>query len=152
MSARGHILLAVNPDRQPRPLVVERVEWIPSSPDEIEVRVYGAWHGGSVPPAVTLVIGNDIIAPLPDPPVAGVAPVWTAAYLASVEARADLEAGNAALAGPDFAFPLPAAEPGALDPPPGTVVDPIVLAERRARRAGQAEEGAAARAASAEQV
>jgi hypothetical protein len=142
----------VNPDRQPRPLLVERVEWIPSTVDEIEVRVYGAWQGSTVPPPVSLVIGNDIVAPLPDPPAAGLAPGWTAAYLVPVESRAALEEGNAAIAGPDFALPLPAAVPGALDPPPGTVVDPAVLSERRARRAELADEGASARAVSAEQT
>ncbi|MDQ3739431.1 MAG: hypothetical protein M3389_00675, partial [Actinomycetota bacterium] len=76
----------MNPDRHPLPLRVERVEWIPSSPDEIEVRVYGAWHGPTVPPAVSLVIGDDLVAPLPDPPPAGLAPGWSAAYLAPVDA------------------------------------------------------------------
>ena len=137
----------MNPSRQPHPLAVERVEWIPSSPDEIEVRVYGAWQGGSVPPAVTLVVGNDIFQPLADPPAAGPPPAWTAAYRVPIDARAAVEEGNAAIAGPDFALPLPAAGPGALDPPPGTVVDPAVLAERRARR-----ESATARDTSAEQA
>ncbi len=151
-SAAQRILAAVNPDRQPQPLRVERVEWIPSSPDEIEVRVYGVWHGATVPPAVSLVIGNDIVAPLADPPPPGLAPAWSSAYMVTVEARVELEAGNAAVVGPDFAVPLPAAEPGAMDGPPGTVVDPKVLAERRARRAELAEESAAARAASAEET
>ncbi len=142
----------MNPDRQPQPLRVERVEWIPSSPDEIEVRVYGVWHGSTVPPAVSLVIGNDVVAPLADPPPPGLAPAWSSAYMVTVEARVELEAGNAAVVGPDFAVPLPAAEPGAMDGPPGTVVDPKVLAERRARRAEVAEESAAARAASAEET
>ena len=131
---------------------MERVEWIPSSPDEIEVRVYGAWHASTVPPPVSLVIGNDVFEPLGDPPAAGLPPAWSGAYLVPAEARAALEAGNAAIAAADFALPLPAAEPGVLDPPPGTVVDPAVLAERRARRAELAEESAAARAASAEQT
>ena len=137
----------MNPSRQPHPLVVERVEWVPASPDEIEVRIYGAWQGGAVPPGVTLVIGNDIFGPLPDPPAPGPPPAWTAAYAVPIDARADVEEGNAAVAGPDFALPLPAGEPGALDPPPGTVVDPAVLAARRARR-----ESAAAPERSAEQA
>jgi hypothetical protein len=110
------------------------------------------WHGGSVPPPVSLVIGDDLIAPLPDAPAGGLAPAWSSAYLAPVETRSSLEEGNAALVGPDFAIPLPAAEPGAMDRPPGTVVDPAVLAERRARRAEQAEESASSRVTSAEQT
>ncbi|HEX8086839.1 MAG TPA: hypothetical protein VF529_21305 [Solirubrobacteraceae bacterium] len=142
----------MNPDRRPLPLRVESVEWIPSSPDEIEVRIYGAWNGSTVPPEVSLVIGDEVFAPLADPPAPGLAPAWTAAYLVPVDARAALEEGNAAVAGPDFALPLPAARPGAMDRPPGTVVDPAVLAERRARRAEIAEESATRRAASAEQT
>ena len=125
----------VNPDRHPRPLVVDRVEWIPSSPDEIEVRVYGAWHGPTVPPAVALEIGSFSLEAVPEPPPAGRAPAWAAAFLVPVEERVALEAGEARLTGPGFALPLPPADPGVMDAPEGTVVDPAVLAERRARRA-----------------
>ena len=41
----------VNPGPRPQPFEPERVEWRPSSPDAIEVRVDGAWHGATVPPA-----------------------------------------------------------------------------------------------------
>ncbi|HEV3000499.1 MAG TPA: hypothetical protein VGW75_07160 [Solirubrobacteraceae bacterium] len=142
----------MNPAREPHALSVQRVEWIPSSPDEIEVRVYGAWHGATVPPAVTLAIGDDAVEALPDPPPAGLAPAWSAAFLVPVDARAAVEAGEARLSGPGFTLALPPAEPGAMDGPPGTVIDPAVLAERRARRAELAEESAARRAASAEQT
>ena len=64
----------MNPDRQPQPLLVERVEWVPSSPDEIEVRVYGAWHGSTRPPEVTLLVGADRLPGLSDPPPPGLAP------------------------------------------------------------------------------
>ncbi|HEX8121070.1 MAG TPA: hypothetical protein VF549_07380 [Solirubrobacteraceae bacterium] len=142
----------MNPDRQSQKLVVERAEWIPSSPDDIEVRVYGLWNGSTVPPPVTLLIGDTPFASLSDPPPAGLAPAWSAAFLVPGELRAALENAEAVVAGPDFVALLPAAQPGAMDPPPGTVVDPAVLAERRARRAELAEESAAQRAASAEQT
>ena len=142
----------MNPDRKPQQLVVERVQWIPSSPDEIEVRVYGVWNGASVPPAVTLLVGDSPFDAAARPAAAGAPPAWSAAFLVPLELRTALEEAGAVLAGPDFVVLLPGAEPGVMDAPPGTVVDPTVLAERRARRAEIAEESAAARAASAEQT
>ena len=141
----------MNPDRQPHELLLDRVEWIPSSPDAIEVRVYGAWHGTTVPPPAVLMVEGRAVEAVPDPPAAGLAPAWTAAFLVPVEARAAVEAGEALLVAEGVELRLPPAVPGALDPPPGTVVDPAVLAERRARRAELAEESAARKAASAMQ-
>jgi hypothetical protein len=147
----------VTPDRQPLALDVRRAEWLPSTPEALEVRVFGAWEGPTVPPAVVLVVGGTALAALPDAPGGGAPPAWSAAFLAPVEARAALEAGDAALESGGLQVALPPALPGALGPAEdedagGTLVDPAVLAERRARRAEQAEQSAAERAATAEQT
>ena len=147
----------MNPDRQPTSLQVARVEWVPSSLDSIEVRVFGAWHGGTVPPSVTLLVGSSSVEALPDPPLVERPPAWSAVFVAPSDARALLEAGEAALdVGEGALVALPAAEPGRMDPlgeeEGGVLVDPAVLAERRARRAEMAEESASRRAASAEEA
>ena len=147
----------MNPDRQPNALEVTRVEWVPAPPDAIEVRVFGAWHGASVPPRVTLLVADARVKPLAEPPAAGRPPAWSAAFFARIDARGALEAGEAVLELADGSLvALPAADPGRLDSAEvdegGVVVDPAVLAERRARRAELAEESAARRAASAEEA
>jgi hypothetical protein len=147
----------VNPDRQPLALDLQQVVWLPSSPESLEVRVFGTWQGATVPPAVELVVGAARVPALADAPAGGPPPAWSAAFLAPLQARAALEAGQAKLEAGGVAVALPAAVPGAMSPaaedePGGTVVDPGVLAERRARRAEQAEQSASARAASAEQT
>ncbi len=147
----------MNPDRQPLALDVQQVVWLPSSPTAIEVRVFGAWSGSTVPPAVELVVGSSRVAAQRDAPAAGAPPAWSAAFLAPVEWRAALEAGEGRLEAGDVAVALPPAVPGTMgevidDEPGGTVVDPAVLAERRARRAELAEQSAFERAATAEQT
>lgn len=145
----------MKPDDHAQQLSAERVEWLPSSPDEIEVRVFGTWHGPTVPPHVELVAGAARAEALPAPPGRDVPPAWSAAFLVPAEARALIEQGGASLDVGGVLVGLPPGAPGRLGPasPPGggaTVIDHEVLAERRARRAELAEQSAADRASSAE--
>lgn len=144
----------MNPDDRPRTLSPDRVEWVPSSPDAIEVRVFGTWHGSTVPPAAVLLLNGDRVEELGTPPGDDVPPAWSASFLVPVESRSAVEGGDALLDVGGFVVALPPATPGRMVEPAsdiGTLVDPAVLAERRARRAEIAEQSAAERAASAEQ-
>ena len=129
---------------------------MPSSPDAIEVRVFGAWLGATVPPPVELVVGDSRTPALPDAPAAGAPPSWSAAFLAPIDVRAAVEAGEASIEAGDAAVRLSAGVPGPLPgheaAPGGTLVDPAVLAERRARRAELAEQSGSGRAATADQT
>ena len=144
----------MNPGPKPSPLEVDRVEWLPSSPDEIEVRVFGAWRGSTVPPVAVLAVAGRRLTAEATPPAGGPPPEWAALFLAPIESRGDLESADAWLELDGEHIVLPAARPGVLDrdPDPDNVVDPGVLAERRARRAEAAEGPAAQRAASAEET
>jgi len=146
------MLACVPPEEEPLTLEVVRVEWVAASPEALEARLFGLWHGGAVPPAPVLVVDARRFEALPDPPPAGRPPAWSAAFAVPVELRGALEAGEGVvLVGPEVVG-LPPAAPGAPDGPPGTVVDPAVLAERRAARAEIAEASWSRRAASAEQA
>jgi len=137
------------------PLEIERVEWLPSTPEALEVRVCGRWRGGA-PPDLALVVvderGDARRFPLT---AAGLteAGSWRGSFAVPVELRSRLSA-SLALAFGDRRVPLPAASPGPADerlaPPPATVVDPAVLAQRRAAREGQAGEALVRRAQAAE--
>lgn len=149
------ILAPVNPDDRPRTLSPDRVEWVPSSPDAIEVRVFGSWHGPTVPPPAVLLLNGERVEELGSPPGDDVPPAWSASFHVPVEARSAIENGDASLDVGGLIVGLPPATPGRMVEPAsdiGTLVDPAVLAERRARRAEIGEQSAAERAASAEQA
>ncbi len=108
---------------EPAPLEVSRVEWLAATPEAIEVRVVGRLVGAPV-----LEVGEERF------PAATSAsgPARSATFLVRGDLRAALEVpGGASLLAGAARVALPAAVPG----PSGTVVDPAVLAWRRARRA-----------------
>lgn len=136
------------------PLDAERVEWVPASPDTVEVRVVGRWRAAPPTAAPTLlveVLGERRRFPAVEHGMTGA--VWRATYVVPIELRPRLE-GRLALAVGAAEIGLPAAIPGPADegsaPPPATVVDRTVLAERRARRAELAEESLVRRTQAAE--
>src|SRR4051794_20814676 len=116
------------------PLDVERVEWVPATPESVRVRVVGRWRGP--PPAVApvLLVGDLSFAADEHGIVEG---AWRASFTAPVEIRARLERRLALRVG-DAEIGLPAASAGPADessaPPPGEIVGRGVLDERRARR------------------
>ena len=137
------------------PLEIERVEWLPATPEALEVRVCGRWREGA-PPDVALVVVDE----RGDPrrfPLTGAGATdsgsWRGSFAVPVELRSRLSA-RLSLAFGDRRVSLPAASPGPADerlaPPPATVVDPAVLAQRRAAREGQADEALVRRAQAAE--
>src|SRR4051794_21145919 len=116
------------------PLDVERVEWVPASPETVRVRVVGRWRGA--PPAVgpVLLVGELSFAADEHAVSDG---VWRAAFSVPIEIRSRLERRIALRVG-DAELALPAASAGPADeasaPPPGEIVGRGVLDERRARR------------------
>ena len=140
------------------PLDVERVEWFPATSEAIEVRVVGRWREKSPRSAPELVVddGGDKRR-FKAERGAGIdeSGRWSARYSIPIELRPRL-ATKLALVHKDKEIPLPAASPGPADernaPPPAQVVDPTVMAERRARRAEMVEESVVRRAQAAEQT
>src|SRR4051812_3872478 len=116
------------------PLDVERVEWVPATPETVRVRVAGRWRGAAPAVAPVLLVGDLAFACDEHGVVDG---VWRASFSAPVEIRARLERRLALRVG-DAELALPAASAGPADessaPPPGEVVGRGVLDERRARR------------------
>ncbi|HWT95352.1 MAG TPA: hypothetical protein VN238_20315, partial [Solirubrobacteraceae bacterium] len=101
----------MNPDSRPEHLTPERVEWIPSSPEQIEVRVSGAWRGASAPPRCVLVIGPSRFEALADAETL-VPPAWATRFLVPAEVRGAIESGTALLDVADASLTLPAGAPG----------------------------------------
>ncbi|UGS36224.1 hypothetical protein DSM104329_02624 [Capillimicrobium parvum] len=137
------------------PLEIERVEWLPWTPEVLEVRVSGRW-GGAVPrePVELVVDAAGVRRRLRSTGAeVDAAGLWQASFAVPVELRSSL-AAHLALQSGDRELALPAALPGPADgtpaPPPATVVDPGVLASMRARRENQADEGLLRRAQAAE--
>lgn len=122
----------MNPADRPELLTPERAEWVPASPEAIEVRVFGTWHGPTVPPRPRIVVGTESVEAQAVPPGPDVPPAWSASFRLPSETRVDVEAGAGVLLVGSTVVGVPPATPGRLDPP--VVVDPLVLAERRARR------------------
>ncbi|MEZ5123413.1 MAG: hypothetical protein R2736_17860 [Solirubrobacterales bacterium] len=143
--------MIASPDGSPMesPLEIERVEWLPSTPEALEVRVCGRWRGPAPSEPVELVL--DAGGERRRFPSAGAATVaaglWQARFAVPVELRSAL-AARLALAAGGRELALPAALPGPADgtpaPPPATVVDPGVLASRRAWREGEPTRGCCA--------
>jgi hypothetical protein len=149
--------MAPGPDGSPAesPLDVERVEWFSSSPEALEVRVSGRWRGTPQTEHVELLVDDAGDRRRFRAVSVGVdeAGAWHARFAVPVELRARLAARLALKAG-DRELSLPAASPGPADegaaPPPATIVESTVLAERRARREGLADETLVRRAQAAE--
>lgn len=142
------------PDRAP--LDVDRVEWVPASPEAVHVLVFGRWRDRPVGDALLLLVGAghrrhafEALAPPPPGALAG--------FAVPNELRPRLGEDIALQVG-SHELALPAAVPGALGEEgagPGDeaeVIDHAVLAERRARRAELAEEALTRRATAAEQT
>src|SRR4051812_44533508 len=116
------------------PLDVDRVEWIPATPETVRVRVVGRWRGA--PPAVApvLLVGDLSFAADEHGIVDG---AWRASFSVPIEIRSRLDR-RLGLRGGDAEVGRPAASAGPADeasaPPPGEVVGRGVLDERRARR------------------
>src|SRR3954454_15057508 len=146
---------APSPDGPPSesPLDVERVEWLPASPDTVRVLVVGCWR--TAPPVVAPILIVDDGAPIRivADEHATIDGSWQAAFTVPIELRPRLERRLGLQVG-DAELSLPAASAGPADessaPPPATVVDQTVLDERRARRFEGAEESLVRRAQAAE--
>src|SRR4051812_1127737 len=116
------------------PLDVDRVEWIPATPETVRVRVVGRWRGA--PPAVApvLLVGDLSFAADEHGIVDG---AWRASFSVPIEIRSRLDR-RLGLRGGDAEVGRPAASAGPADeasaPPPGEVFGRGVLDERRARR------------------
>src|SRR4051812_9849985 len=146
---------APSPDGPPAesPLDVERVEWVPASPETVRVLVVGRWR--SAPPVVApvLIVSDGERAEFPADEHGMVDGAWRATFTIPIELRPGLDHRLAMRIG-DAEVPLPAASAGPADeasaPPPATIVDRSVLDERRARRFEGAEESLVRRAQAAE--
>ena len=158
---RGIRCPAVHPDFPPAsaPLEVDRVEWIPASPESVHVHVYGRWIDRPVAEPLVLLVGTERrrhpFDALEAPP-AGV----LVAFAVPNELRTRLSFDIALQIG-SHELALPPASTGPIreagagpdeDEAEGEVIDRAVLAERRARRAELAEEALTRRAAEAEQT
>jgi hypothetical protein len=137
------------------PFEVERVEWIPSSGEVLEVRVTGRWRDGLPGAAASLLVDDEgrtrpFAAQSSEGEDSG---RWTARFLVPVELRGALRS-HVTLLVDEREVPLPAASPGPTDetdaPPPATVVDPGVLEGLRARRDSHVDEAMIRRAQAAE--
>src|SRR6059058_5100358 len=146
---------APSPDGPPAesPLDVERVEWVPASPETVRVFVVGRWR--TAPPVVApvLIVGDGDRVLFAADEHGTIDGAWRATFTVPIEVRPRLE-HRLALAVGDAEVPLPAASAGPADeasaPPPATIVDRSVLDERRARRFEGAEESLVRRAQAAE--
>ncbi|MDX6640892.1 MAG: hypothetical protein QOF12_1903, partial [Solirubrobacteraceae bacterium] len=158
---RGIRCAAVHPDFPPAsaPLEVDRVEWIPASPESVHVHLYGRWIDRPVAEPLVLLVGAERrrhpFDALEAPP-AGVLVAFAVPNELRTRLSIDiaLQIGSHELALPP-ASTGPVREAGAgpdEDEPEGEVIDRAVLAERRARRAELAEEALTRRAADAEQT
>src|SRR4051794_33708608 len=143
---------APSPDGPPgdSPLDVERVEWVPATPETVLLVVVGRWR--SSPPVVAPVLLVEAREFFADEH--GVLEgAWRASFTVPIELRPLLERRLRLRVG-DAELPLPAASAGVADeslaPPPATVIDRGVLDERRARRVEGAEESLVRRAQAAE--
>src|SRR4051794_27930563 len=116
------------------PLDVERVEWVPASPETVRVRVVGRWRGA--PPAIApvLLVGELSFAADEHGVSDG---VWRASFSIPIEMRSRLDRRMGLRVG-DAELALHAASAGPADeasaPPPGEIVGRGVLDERRAKR------------------
>ncbi len=146
-------------------LDVERVEWLPSTADELSVRVCGRWRDGAAgagdagtarraaaaDAAVELVVDGRRFRALSAQ--TGEDGAWVARFEVPVVLRSALAAGSSLWIGARE-MPLrpavPAPADGAVAPPPATVVAPAVLKSLRSRREGLADEGLMRRAQAAE--
>lgn len=138
------------------PLEIDRVEWLPASAGAVHVHLLGRWVDRPVAEPLVLLVGTErgrrSFEALSAAP-AGV----LAAFAVPNELRPRLTEDVALQIGA-HEVALPAAAPGDSDRSPapgeaeGEVIDRVVLVERRARRAEQAEEVLTARAAEAERM
>jgi hypothetical protein len=137
------------------PVVVDRVEWVPASPESVHVHVYGRWRDRPVSEPMVLLVGTErrrhAFDALERPPE-GV----LVAFAVPNELRARLGEDIAIQIGPNE-LPLPGAGTGSVreadEPEPeAEVIDRAVLAERRARRAELAEDTLMRRAEDAERT
>src|SRR3954470_19802378 len=146
---------APSPDGPPSesPLDVERVEWIPASPETVRVLVVGRWRSAIPVVAPVLIVSDGERADFPADEHGMVDGAWHATFTIPIELRPGLDHRLAMRIG-DAEVPLPAASAGPADeasaPPPATIVDRSVLDERRARRFEGAEESLVRRAQAAE--
>src|SRR3954470_21129682 len=145
---------APSPDGPPgdSPLDVERVEWVPATPETVSVLVVGRWR--SSPPAVAPeLIVESAYQRFPAVGHGVFEGRWRATFTVPIDLRPLLERRLRLRVG-DAELPLPAASAGVADesnaPPPATIVDRTVLDERRARRVEGAEESLVRRAQAAE--
>jgi len=145
------------PDGSPieSPFEVERVEWVPATSEALEVHVSGRWRDAA-PDTVALVVidvGGEQRSFAPAAAGADEGGAWHATFAVPVELRSRLSAKLTLRAG-EREIALPAASPGPVAgiaaPPPATVVEPTVLAQRRAAREGAADEALVRRAQAAE--
>ena len=138
------------------PVVVDRVEWVPASPESVHVLVYGRWRDRPVAEPMVLLVGTErrrhAFDALEHPPE-GV----LVAFAVPNELRSRLGEDIAIQIGPNE-LPLPGAgtgtlrEPDEADDGEAEVIDRAVLAERRARRAELAEDTLTRRAEDAERT
>src|SRR3954470_14141460 len=146
---------APSPDGPPSesPLDVERVEWIPASPETVRVLVVGRWRSAIPVVAPVLIVSDGERADFPADEHGMVDGAWRATFTIPIELRPGLDRRLAMRVG-DAEVALPAASAGPADeataPPPATIVDRSVLDERRARRFEGAEESLVRRAQAAE--
>jgi hypothetical protein len=145
------------PDGSPieSPFEVERVEWVPATAAALEVHVYGRWRDAAPDTVALLVIdaGGEQLSFSPRDAGADETGGWHASFAVPVELRSRLAAKLRLQAG-SREIGLPAASPGPVAgiaaPPPATVVESTVLAQRRAAREGAADEALVRRAQAAE--
>ena len=143
---------APSPDGPPSdsPLDIERVEWVPATPDTVLVLVVGRWRSAVPRGQPELVMGDARIEADEHETIEG---TWRAAFTVPIELRSRLDQRFAMAIG-STEVSLPAASAGPEDeasaPPPATVVDVRELDERRARRVEGAEESLVRRAQAAE--
>ncbi len=135
---------------------VERVEWVPATAEALEVHVSGRWRDAAPDGCELIVVdaaGERRRFAAVAAAVDAASGAWHAAFAVPVELRSRLSA-KLSLAAGERELTLPAASPGPAAgfsvPPPATVVEPTVLAQRRAAREGAADEGLVRRAQAAE--
>jgi hypothetical protein len=138
------------------PLEVDRVEWVPASPEAVHVHLLGRWIDRPVSDPLVLLVGTErrrhAFDALDNPP-----PGVLAAFAVPNELRSRLSVDIALQIGANE-MALPGAGTGTLrdeaqaEDEEGEVIDRAVLAERRARRAEMAEDQLTRRAAEAEQT
>lgn len=136
------------------PLQIDRVEWVPASPEAVHVHLFGRWRDRPVSEPLVLLVGDAGrrrgFEALPAGP-----PGVLAAFAVPNELRPRLTADIALQVGA-AELELPPAAAGILgeehDDEQGEVIDRAVLAERRARRAELTEDALSRRAVQAERT